>query len=169
MKYYCALMIVLQLSFLSAQNSVRIHFRKLGKERCVDVFTGESFEYKKKHERKWIKQNILAVNDTVFISPAGECLWRDIKCLKIQSGNYVKSGFRKFFVRASILFVSIDTFNNIILSKVPIVNRKAVLVSAGFYTAYKLIQRFQYNKIRLRKNTVLIPITTDFRNLNKLP
>ena len=151
-----------------SQNGIRIHFKKLGFNSVMEVFPGDVMEFKLRHEHKFKAVKVLELSDTAVYFGYDEFVnWKDIKCIRVSSGNYLNRKFKTFFKRGAILFITLDVLNNLILNHRPILNPKAVAVSASLAVAWLLFKKFDHKKVRLRKSSFFIPVTTNFRDLSR--
>jgi hypothetical protein len=151
-----------------AQNALRIHFKKLGMNASMDVFAGDKISYRAKGVRGLQKRKILALNDSLLVFENSEELeLRRLKFIRIQKDNYTMRKFEKFFFRCGFAFIFLDGLNGLILHRPDMFQPKVLVIGAGLMGTAKLIHLFRYRKVRIRKSSVFIPITTNYSNLHQ--
>ena len=154
-------------SFIFSQETVQIYFIKFGSFKKYEIHSGETLEYKLKGDIKFRKDRITSLRDSIiFFESDNEVKLNQLKCIRFQKNNFVITKFRKFFLRAGIGFLILDSFNNLILNRPTIVNEKAVIVSAALFTTGLLLKRMSYKKLRLNKHKTLKIVNFNYENVN---
>jgi hypothetical protein len=152
---------------IKGQNALRIHFKKMGINASMDVFPGDKISYRSKGTRGLQKRKILALNDSLLVFENSEELeLRQLKFIRIQKDNYAMRKFEKFFFRCGFAFLFLDGLNRLILHRPDMFQPKVLVIGAGLMGVAKLIHLLRFRKVRIRKSTVFIPITTNYSDLN---
>jgi hypothetical protein len=133
-----------------------------------EIFTGDVLQLKLKKHRGFVTKKVMAVTDSSFIfDPAegGEISYSKIKFIRVYKYNYVVSGFRKLLLGLSVMTITLDVFNNIILDNPKVVDKKAVVMAAGMLAASLILRRMLFKRIRFNKHKTYQVIQMDYNHL----
>lgn len=133
-----------------------------GKEKTFQFFNNRNFSYKLKGQFVCRTKTIANMGDSMIVFTDGTIIKiSKIKGIRIKSGN-----FSPYLWKAGLLFLSLDVANNLIFERSPILNERAVLVSAIFVASSFVVHYFQDKHIRIRKNSTFRVFDPDYEHLN---
>ena len=138
------------------------HFKK------IQLFNGSYIEYKVKGEHRFRINKMVNMKDSLIIfDNDSSVVLSNIKSIKLRDANYLYRLFSSFFYTGGVMFVGLDTFNNLINNDTPTVNQTAVLASAALISAGFIVKQLSIKRIRINRHKSLRIIDTDYQNLNK--
>jgi hypothetical protein len=142
-------------------------YTRLGSFKKFQIHINEELEYKLKGQRKFHKGQITAMADsTIVFDDSIEVKLSKLKCVRFKRNNHLIDAFATAFMIAGVGFIAIDTFNNVILDRQPVVNQKAAVISAGLLSTSFLLKRMGHKKVRITKNKILRIVDFNYQNLN---
>jgi hypothetical protein len=161
------LILTISVSHLIAQATLRLTTGSFGKAKIYDVYNYEILEYKLKSDKFYRKNKIVHMQDSLILfDNETEIKLGDIKAIRFRNLNYLEVILDKFFRRAGILFLSLNTVNNIIIESAPVISPKPVLISMALFGTSFIIKELGTKRIRMRKNKNLAILDFDYKHLS---
>ncbi|MCC6370855.1 MAG: hypothetical protein IT236_07620 [Bacteroidia bacterium] len=150
-----------------AQETLQIRCHRLGGIKTISLMPGETLELKLKGQRHYRKMEITLLKDSsIFYGENGRIRLNQIKSIKLPRGRLYTT-FATVFSYAGFGFVFLDTSNNLILQREgPLVNQKALTVSAYFLGAALLLKHLSVKRIRINQRHSLRIIDEEFFRFN---
>ena len=164
------LIIVLAIcSFMSiSQKILEIDIVKFNHFKSIQLFNGSYIEYKLKGESKYRINKMVNMKDSLIIFDNDSSIaLSEIKAIKLRDANYLYRLFSSFFYTGGVLFVGLDTFNNLINHDTPLVNQTAVIASAALISAGFIVKQLSIKRVRINNRKSLRIIDANYENLSK--
>ena len=134
-----------------------------GKEKRFEFYNGGKFSYKLKGQLFYHTNKIANMTDSILVFEDESTIPLDeIKSIRIPG---IK--LSAIFFRAGTLFVIIDTFNGLINQRSQVVDQRAFIVAGAFYTVALVARCLENKHVRIRKNTTLRVIGSNYENLDQ--
>jgi hypothetical protein len=157
MKAFTAIPLILLLfewQSTAAQRHLRI--TSTVKEATWRVYEGERVGYRLRNRLLFRKGVVSAIGDTALVLKDMISVRYDrVAILRLEKNVHLISTFQKVFFRGAVLFVVLNTVNNLITDRSPVFDLRAVYVSGGLLAASWLVKRLDYKRIRIGRNKVL--------------
>ncbi len=161
------LFFVLCSNFSFSQETLEIMYTRFGLFKNYKIHLNEVLDYKLKGEQKFHSRKIIAMGDsTIVFDNNVEVKLSELKCIRFKKNNILITKFRRFFLRGGIMFMALNTCNNLILDHSPVVSERAAVISAALFTTGLLLRRMEYKKIRTGKHKILRIVNFNYQNLN---
>jgi hypothetical protein len=145
---------------------LEISFVKSGKLKKYHIAVGDVLQYKVSGERKYWKDRVASFGDSAIVFTTGQFVeFKQINTVKLRSPNRLIRVFKSVFIKAGILFIIVDSVNNAILGREPLVNEKSVLISAALMGTGLLLRRAAIIKLRINKDKTLRVLNLSYNNL----
>ncbi|MBI3520252.1 MAG: hypothetical protein HY062_12975 [Bacteroidetes bacterium] len=168
MKYLLLIFFCTLLSSGFSQKILEIDITHFNHFKSVQLFNDSYLEYKLKGEHRYRINKMVNMKDSLIIfSNDSSIALGDIKRIKLRDANHLYRLFSRFFYTGGVLFVSLDTFNNLINNDTPYIKQTAVIASAGLITMGFLIHQLSIKRITINKHHSLRILETDYQHLNK--
>jgi hypothetical protein len=151
-----------------SQQVMRVSTTNFGYHTIFEAYPGEVLDYKLKGERKFRQNKIYALNDSIiFFDNDLAVKFSQLKRIRFKKNKRLIKTFSAFFIRAGLLFIILDSGNNLLLGRQKIVNEKAVLISASLIAGGLILKRMGIKKIRMNKNKIIKVIDVNYQHLGK--
>ncbi len=138
------------------------YYSVFGKEKTFQFFIHNDFSYKLKGQLFCKTKKIANMNDSLLAFTDGTIInINRIKGIKIKGGN-----FSRYFFGSAILFPVLDITNNLVFDRRPIVNERALNVSAAFLAIGVVVNYIQDKHVHIRKSTTFRVFDPDYEHLN---
>ena len=168
MRYSLSILFCLGLNLSFSQKILEIDITRFNHFKSIQLYNDSYIEYKLKGEHKYRINKMVNMKDSLIIfDNDSSIILSEIKKIKLRDANHLYSLFSGFFYTGGVLFVSLDTFNNIINNETPYVKQTAVIASAGLITLGFIIKQLSIKRIKINKHKSLRILETDYQNLNK--
>jgi hypothetical protein len=152
---------------LFSQTSLKIIKSKFGKVKQIEIFVNENLEYKLKKEIRYRKNKIVALNDTMIVFDNDSIMpLSRIKLVKIRDHRHLLNLFGGAFKTAGVMFLGLNTINNAINNRSPVIDNKAVGISAALFGTGMIMKYFSAKRIRITKNTIMKVVEINYADLN---
>jgi len=138
------------------------YYSIFGKEKTFQFFVNQEFSYRLKGKLFYHTHTLTNMQDSFLVFENDKIVKLDeIKSVRIKgariSGWLYKAGFG---------FLALDMLGNLIQSKSPIVNERALIAAGAFIAAGTVVKYFQDKHIRITKNCIFRILDIDTQNLN---
>jgi hypothetical protein len=154
-------------SFLFSQTSLKIINESFGKVKKMEFFVNEPFEYKLKKDFWYKKNKIVALNDTAIVFDNDSIVpLNKLKVIRIKDHRHLLTLFGGAFKTAGVMFFGLNTINNAINDRSPVVDSKAAGISAALFGTGMIMKYFSAKRIRIKKNTVFKVVEINYADLN---
>ena len=168
MRFILILVLCLCASICVSQKVLEIDIVRFNHFKSIQLFTGSYIEYKLKGEHKYRINKMVNMKDSLIIFDNDSSIaLSDIKVIKLRDANYLFRLFSGFFYTGGVLFIGLDTFNNLINHDTPLVNQTAVIASAALISAGFITKQLSIKRIRISNHKSLRIIDINYQNLNK--
>ena len=168
MRQILILVLFLYTSICFSQKMLEIDIVRFNHFKSVQLFTGSYIEYKLKGEHKYRINKMVNMKDSLIIfDNDSSVVLSNIKVIKLRDANHLFKLFSGFFYTGGILFIGLDSFNNIINHDSPIINQTAVIASAALISAGFIVKQLSIKRIRINSHKSLRIIDINYQNLNK--
>jgi hypothetical protein len=155
-------------NFSFSQETLEILSTSFGSLKRHHIYVNDPIEYKLKGEFKFHKSKIIHMEDsTILFENYQEVKLSELKCLRFEKSNFLITKFRRFFLMGGIMFMTLNTCNNLILDHSPVINQKAGIISAALFTTGLLLKRMEYKKVRITRNKIVRIVNFSYQNLNR--
>lgn len=152
-----------------SQQSLNVYYKKHFVNKRIEMYQGDMISFRLKGEIKTWSGKISAFSDSIlYLSDGWEIPLHKIKCITLYNGNHLTDVFQKYFRRLAILFIFVDTANNIILERPEVINKKALVVAGSLIAASFFVKRLGVKKVMVKKSTIFKVFDNNFDNLNKV-
>jgi len=152
--------------FSFSQETLQILYTRFGSLKRYQLHINEVLEYKLKGKVIFHSAKIMSMGDSTIVFENGEEVkLSQLKSVKFKKNNFLITKFRRFFLRGGIMFMTLNTCNNLILDRSPVISEKAAIISAALYTTGLLLYRMEYKKIRISKRKTLRISNFNYDNL----
>lgn len=150
-----------------AQNTLEIDIIRFNKLKTIQLYTGSPIEYKLKGEHRYRIHRMVALHDSLIIFENDSSIsLSQIKAIKLRNANHLYPLFSGFFITGGVLFVALDSFNNLINSSPKIVDERAVIAGASLITLGLLIKQMAIKRVRMGKHVSLRTLDLNYQDLN---
>lgn len=133
-----------------------------GKEKNFQFFVNHDFSYRLKGELLYHTHQLTNMQDSFLIFDNDQI----IQLSQIKSVRVKGARIAGWFYKAGIGFLALDVAGNLIQSKSPVVNERALMVTGACVAAGAIVSYFQDKHIRITKNCIFRVIDIDTQNLN---
>jgi hypothetical protein len=137
------------------------YFSIFGKEKTFQFYNNREFSYRLKGELLYHTHTLTNMQDSFLVFDNDEI----VKLNRIKSIKVKGAGIAQWLYKAGFAFLALDITGNLIQSKTPVINQRALLVTGAFVAAGAVVSYFQDKHIRITKNCVLRIMDHDFHNL----
>jgi hypothetical protein len=167
MRFLLHILLVCVCSSALAQNTLEIDIVRFNTLKTVQLYTGSPLEYKVKGEQRYRLQKMVALHDSLIIFEDDSSIsLSQIKAIKLRNANHLYPLFSGFFITGGVLFVGLDTFNNLINGQPKIVDERAVIVGASLITLGLLVKQMAIKRVRIGKHRFLRILDLSYQDLN---
>lgn len=167
MKCLISILFCFKLSVGFSQKILEIDITRANNFKSIQLFNNDYLEYKLKDDHKYRIGKIVNLKDSLVIFDNDSVIkLSQIKVIKLRDANFMYQLFSSFFYTGAILFVGLDTFNNIINSQTPCFNQTAVIVSVALVASGYLIKQLSIKRIRFNNRKTLRIIDANYQKLN---
>ena len=150
-----------------SQKSLQITFTRFGALKKYEVFVRQGLEYKLKGDRRFRKNIIANLQDSLVIFTNDSIISLDqIKCIRLRSNNYHSQLFQTIFSIGAVGYPLLNVTNNAINHNDPLLNSRAIVVSASFVAAALIARQIRFKRIRMRPDKNLKIVDIDYQHLN---
>lgn len=162
-KLFFALLIIIAITGnCFAQQFLALDVSRLTGFKRIKYYLGDEITFKLKDGHKKQKGKIIAFSDTTFqLENKTFVNIKDIKAIYRNNENFVTHGLARFCLVFGPGFLGLDTFNNLINKRKPLINDMAVKESAAFVGGgliFKNMMKRRY-KIGKRKSIKVIDLS----------
>lgn len=157
-------------AFVFSQKSLQILRTRFGKLQKIELFTDDVMEYKLKGERRYRRDLIVNMNDSLIMFKSDSIIKLSrISKIKLRDSNHLLHTFSSVFTMAGFGYVTLNGINNLILNGQLKVDRKALIISGSFLVAGFILKQLSIKRIKIRDNVVLKVIDINVEHLNPDP
>ncbi|MDP2388439.1 MAG: hypothetical protein Q8M29_18845 [Bacteroidota bacterium] len=118
----------------------------------IKYYIGDDIRYKTVETNKRYKGNIVALSDSlIFFENKTVVNIKDIKVVYRDNANFVTRGLARFCFVFGPGFLGLDTFNNLINKRKPIINDLAVQEGAAFIGAGLILDNMMKRRYKIGK------------------
>ncbi len=133
-----------------------------GKEKTFEFFPNLEFSYKLKGDLFCKTKTIANMKDSALIFTDGTIIQiKKIKGVRIEGAH-----LSRYALGAAFAFVGLDIANNLIFSRTPVVNERALKVGAIFIAVGLVLKYVQDKHIHIRKSSTFRVFDPDYEHLN---
>jgi hypothetical protein len=133
-----------------------------GKEKSFQFYVNREFSYRLKGQLFYHTHKLTNMQDSFLVFDNDQI----IKLGQIRSVKVKSAKIDGWLYKAGFAFLALDVTGNLIQSKTPVLNERALLVTAAFVAAGAIVSYFQEKHIRVTKNCTFRIIDIDTQNLN---
>jgi hypothetical protein len=153
-----------------SQKTLDILFTRFGALKKFEVYNGDVLEYKLKGEHRYRSNKITNLQDSFIVFSNDTIIKLDqLKAIRIRKNNVLISLLKGVFITGGAMFFFLNTTNNLINERSPIIDQNAALIGAGLITTGLLIKQIGIRRIRITKHKQLKIIDLNFNNLSDKP
>jgi hypothetical protein len=150
------------------QKTLQVFTEHFGKTKRYIFYNNEVLQYKLKGDWFYHKDKIVNLQDSSLIFSNDSIITlKDLKAIRFQRGGHLAKTFQEAFLIGGIGFISLNTINNVIYSREPVIDNKAIYIGSALIGASILMKMICTKHIRIHRNTVLKINTTNYEDLNK--
>jgi hypothetical protein len=167
MRIFCILVLMTLSITAFSQKSLQITFTRFGKLKKYEIPLGQSLEYKLKGQHTFHKNRITNLQDSLIVLSHDSVLTlSQIKKIRIRHHNYHNKLFRTIFTLGAVGYPLLNIVNNALNSNSPLLDQKAMIVSASFLSALLITREMGITRLRITKNKTLKVVDVDYNKLN---
>jgi hypothetical protein len=160
--------LLLSNSICFSQKTLQIVYSKYDNLKKYEVFNGDVLEYKLKGQHSYRLNKIVNMQDSMIVFSNDSVIkLNQIKAICIRKSNFVMRLFQSAYITGGGLFFFLNTTNNIINERNPILDPKAALIGASLITTGLLIKQIGVKRIRINHNKTLKIVDLSFQNLSE--
>ncbi len=168
MKSIILILCCIKLSIGLSQKILEIDITRFNHFKSIQLFNDSYLEYKLKGEHKYRINRIVNMKDSIIIfSNDSSIVLSEIKRIKLRDANHLYRLFSSFLYTGGVLFIGLDTFNNLINNDTPYIKQTAVIASAALVSAGFIVKQLSIKRIKINKRHSLRILETDYQHLNK--
>ncbi|MCE3258711.1 MAG: hypothetical protein K0S12_352 [Bacteroidetes bacterium] len=135
--------------------------------KTLEVFINEELEYKVKGTHRYIRHRVVNLRDSLIVFDNDSVVvLRDLKAIKLRDQRHLLNVFGKFMQTFGVLFIGLNTVNNVIFSREPVVDKRSGGIAAGIIGTGLVLRYFSAKRIRINKHTVLKVTEIKYSGLN---
>ena len=150
-----------------AQNTLEIDVFRFKTFKSTQLYTGSYLEYKLKGQHRFHIHKMVAMKDSSILFDNDSSIHlSQIKTIKLRNANHLYPLFGGFFVTGGVLFVTLDSFNNLINNQAKIVDERAVIAGASLVAAGLIIKQLAIKRVRIGKHKTLRILDINYQDLN---
>lgn len=147
----------------SSQKVLNLTYNNIfGKEKTFEFFTNLEFSYK-------LKGDLFCKTKTIANMKDSSLVFTDTTIIEIKKIKGVRiKGARlsRYALGAGFAFVGLDIANNLVFSRTPIINERALKVGAIFIAVGLVLKYVQDKHIHIRKSSTFRVFDPDYEHLN---
>lgn len=153
---------------VSAQKTLKVFAQHFGKTKQYVFYNNEVLQYKLKGDWHYKRDKIVNMQDSSIVF-ANDSVVRlnDIKAIRFHRGGHLAKTFQEAFLIGGIGFFGLNTLNNGIMSREPLVDSKAVYIGGALVATSFVIKMICTKHLRIRKNTVMKINAVKYEELNR--
>ncbi len=150
------------------QKTLEIYFTRFGKLKKFEVYNGDVLEYKLKGQTSYRRNKITNLQDS-FIVFSNDSVIRlsQLKAVCIRHSNYVIRLFQSAFITGGAFFFFLNTTNNLINERTPVLDINAAFIGTGLITTGFLIKQIGVRRLRINEHKHLKIVDLSFNNLSE--
>ncbi len=150
---YIMILFLLSLgSYCYGQRFVAMDVSRIIGFKRIKYYIGDDIRYKDAETNKRYKGKIVALSDSlIFFENKSFVNIKDIKVVYRDNANFVTRGLGRFCLLFGPGFLGLDTFNNIINKRKPIINDLAVQEGAAFVGAGLILDNMMKRRYKIGK------------------
>jgi hypothetical protein len=150
-----------------SQNKLRLTYERLGKVKTYEFYTGDLLDYRLKGSTFYNQDKISNLQDSMIVFRNDTIIrLNEIRTVRIMSSSHLAKTLQDAFVISGAGFILLNTVNNAIYSRTPLVDPASVYISAGLLTGGLIIKAMRTKIIHITKNKTLKIIEGKYENLN---
>jgi hypothetical protein len=150
-----------------SQKTLQVFFMRFGTLKKIEVYNGEVLEYKLNGEHRYRRNKIVNLQDSFIVFSNDTIIKLDqLKAICVRKSNFLMRQFQKVFIAGGGLFFVLNTTNNLINERSPVLDQNAALIGAGLISTGFLIKQIGIRRIRITKHKQLKIIDLNFNNLS---
>lgn len=139
-------------SYCYGQRFVAMDVSRITGFKRIKYYIGDDIRYKTIETNKRYKGKIVALSDSlIFFENKSFVNIKDIKVVYRDNANFVTRGLGRFFLIFGPGFLGLDTFNNLINKRKPIINDLAVQEGAAFTGAGLILDNMMKRRYKIGK------------------
>src|SRR6218665_565294 len=139
-----------------SQKSLQVTFTRFGKLKKYELMVGNTLEYKLKDQRRFHAQPISNLRDSlVLLKNDSVITLGQIKKIRIRHNNYHNKLFQTIFSVGAVGYPLLNVVNNAINDNSPLLDQKAMIVSASFLSALFITREMGVTRLRITKKKTL--------------
>lgn len=142
----------------------------MANKKKFEVYNGDYLEYKLKGQYSYRRNKIVNLQDS-FIVFSNDSIIKlsQIKAINIDKNNFVVKLFQRAFIVLGAGFFFLNTTNNIINERTPVVDVNGALIGGGLIVSGILIKQLSIKRIRINEQKHLKILDLNFNNLQQKP
>jgi hypothetical protein len=165
LKFCLWVFVFLSLTTYSQKTLALNYYSLFGKEKRFEFYTNSNFTYKLKGQLFYHTKKLTNMQDSILVfADESVILLNEIKAVRVKGFP-----FSRYLIGAGIIFTGVDIINNALWDHRPIVNERALTVSAYLIGAGLLVKCIENKHVRIRKSSTfrIMDIDTQHLNTNK--
>jgi len=153
-----------------SQKTLEIYFTRFGKQKKFEVYNGDHLEYKLKGQHSYRRNKIVNLQDSFIVFSNDSVIkLNQLKAIKIDKNNFVVKLFQRAFIVFGAGFFFLNTTNNIINEREPVVDANSALIGGGLIISGILIKQLNIKRVRINEKNHLKILDLSFNNLPQKP
>jgi hypothetical protein len=151
-----------------SQKTLKVFYTRFGKLKTVEIYNGHVLEYKLKGEHSYRLNKIVNLQDS-FIVFSNDTIIKtnQLKAICIRKSNFLMKQFQQVFMLGGGLFFVLNTTNNLLNERQPVIDQKAAFIGATLIATGFLIKQIGIRRIRINHKNYLKIINLDFQNFSE--
>lgn len=153
-----------------SQKVLEIYFTSFGKIKKFEVYNGDHLEYKLKGQHGYRRDKVVNLQDS-FIVFSNDTMIKlnQLKAIRIQKNNTLVKTFQRAFIILGGGFFFLNTTNNIINERSPVIDVNGALIGGGLIITGILVKQLNIKRVRLKESKHLKILDLNFNNLSEKP
>ena len=151
-------------TYCFGQQFVALDVTKVNGFKRIKYYIGDEIRYKNAENNRRYKGKIVALSDSLIVFENKTVVnIKDIKVVYRDNANFVTRSLARFCLVFGPGFLGLDTFNNLINRRKPIVNDLAIQEGAAFVGAGLILDNMMKKRYKIGKRRSIKIMDLDFK------
>ncbi len=153
-----------------SQKTLEVLVNRFGKLKKYEVFIGDHLEYKMRGKYSYRRDKITNLQDSFIVFKSDSVVrLSQLKAVRLKKNHHLVRTLQTAFIALGGGFIFLNTTNNLINERNPVVDPLAILIGGGLIGTGILIKQINIKRIRINDRNQLKIVDFNFNNLSEKP